>query len=109
LPEVGQVRARWLGLGVMEISSPDYKQIVYVDALIINNWGFAGFNIPVPQNIPAWIIGLNILREKTSIVVFAITHNHGDHVGNLLDCVGNLTKEGINTAVVAQYEFATSY
>lgn len=105
-----QVRVRWLGLGVVELSTPDYRQIVYVDALIINNWGFAGFNIPVPSEYSSMDNWVQYIKEKNpSIVIFAITHNHGDHVGNLLDCIGNLTKEGVNTSVVAQYEFATLY
>ncbi|MEM2337410.1 MAG: metal-dependent hydrolase [Candidatus Bathyarchaeia archaeon] len=107
-----RVRIRWLGLGVVELSTPDYKKIVYIDALIINNWGFAGFNIPVPTEYSSMENWVNYIKGKSpSVVIFTITHNHGDHVGNLLDCVGNLTKDNnnIKVAVVAQYELATLY
>ncbi|MEM4298204.1 MAG: MBL fold metallo-hydrolase, partial [Nitrososphaerota archaeon] len=109
-PEAGQIRVRWLGLGVLELTTPDYKQMVYVDAMIINNWGFGGFKVPVPPEYSSMESWVSYIKEKNpSIVVFAITHNHMDHVGDLVDHVANLTKVGVKVSVVAQYEWAVLY
>src|SRR5215475_13473021 len=43
-----RVSVRWLGGGVVELATPDYKQIAYGDAWIWNNAGWSRFSIPKP-------------------------------------------------------------
>jgi hypothetical protein len=42
----GEVSVRWLGGGVVELATPDYKQIAYGDAWFWSNAGWTRFNIP---------------------------------------------------------------
>src|ERR1051325_7180250 len=44
----GRVSVRWLGGGVAELATPDYKQIAYADAWIWNNAGWSRFNVQKP-------------------------------------------------------------
>jgi hypothetical protein len=43
-----RVSVRWLGGGVVELATPDYKQIAYGDAWIWNNAGRSRFSIEKP-------------------------------------------------------------
>ena len=42
----GRISVRWLGGGVVELATPDYKQIAYSDAWIWNNAGWSRFSVP---------------------------------------------------------------
>src|SRR5205809_3792670 len=44
----GRVSVRWLGGGVAELATPDYKQIAYGDAWFWSNAGWTRFNAPKP-------------------------------------------------------------
>jgi len=44
----GRVSVRWLGGGVVELATPDYKQIAYGDAWFWSNAGWTCFNAPKP-------------------------------------------------------------
>src|SRR3954465_8557711 len=44
----GRVSVRWLGGGVVELATPDYKQIAYGDAWFWSNAGVSCFNAPKP-------------------------------------------------------------
>ena len=44
----GKLLVRWLGGGVVEIATPDYKQIAYGDAWIWNNAGWDRFGVKKP-------------------------------------------------------------
>src|SRR5215475_11219805 len=44
----GRVSVRWLGGGVVELATPDYKQIAYGDAWFWSNAGWSRFNVPKP-------------------------------------------------------------
>ncbi|HEY7254025.1 MAG TPA: hypothetical protein VIG37_26280, partial [Methylomirabilota bacterium] len=46
--KTGTVMVRWLGGGVVELATPDYKQMAYIDAWIWNNAGWTRFNVPKP-------------------------------------------------------------
>ena len=41
----GRISVRWLGGGVAELATPDYKQIAYCDAWIWNNTGWSRFSV----------------------------------------------------------------
>src|SRR5499433_906059 len=43
-----RISVRWLGGGVVELATPDYKQIAYGDAWIWSNDGWSRFSIPKP-------------------------------------------------------------
>ena len=44
----GRFSVRWLGGGIVELATPDYKQIAYGDAWFWNNAGWTRFNVPKP-------------------------------------------------------------
>ena len=44
----GNVSVRWLGGGIAELATPDYKQIAYADAWFWSNAGWTRFNVQKP-------------------------------------------------------------
>jgi hypothetical protein len=44
----GKLTVRWLGSGVVELATPDYKQIAYLDAWVWRNTGWSRFGIQKP-------------------------------------------------------------
>src|SRR6185436_6898590 len=46
----GKISVRWLGGGVVELATPDYKQIAFGDAWVWNNAGWQRFSVPKPRS-----------------------------------------------------------
>ena len=44
----GRAIVRWLGAGIVELASPDYRDLVFVDAWFWSNGGWAAFGVPKP-------------------------------------------------------------
>src|SRR3954465_13194545 len=76
----GKISVRWLGGGVMELATPDYKQIAYADAWVWNNAGWIRFSVPKPpeyatkEGFAQYVAG-----KKAEAVFVLLTHDHGDH------------------------------
>jgi hypothetical protein len=82
----GKISARWLGGGVMELATPDYKQIAYIDAWIWNNDGWSRFNLTKPEEYATKEGFVRYVTGKKPEAVFVLlTHDYGDHMGDYFE------------------------
>ncbi|MDE2565619.1 MAG: MBL fold metallo-hydrolase [Burkholderiales bacterium] len=94
---------RWLGGGVVEIATPDYKQIAYGDAWIWNNAGWSRFGIAKPpeyaskEGFAAYVAG-----KKPEAVFVLLTHDHGDHMGDYFPMLKALVDAGVPVKTTGQ-------
>jgi len=59
------VSVRWLGGGVVELATPDYKQIAYGDAWFWNNAGWSRFSVQSrPSMRRARVYARYVARKK---------------------------------------------
>ncbi len=97
------LKIRWYGGGVYELASSDDKQIVLVDAWIWNNTGFKAFNIDKPAELSsASAYAAHIKARKPDAMVVALTHDHGDHMGDYFELLPALVAAGVNVKTVGQ-------
>jgi L-ascorbate metabolism protein UlaG (beta-lactamase superfamily) len=98
------LKMRWYGGGVYELATPDDKTIVLVDAWIWNNTGFKAFNIDKPAELssPAAYAAHLKGRGPNAAVIVALTHDHGDHMGDYFELLGALVAAGVDVRTVGQ-------
>jgi hypothetical protein len=102
-PTGGRFAARCLGGGVMEVETPDYKQIAYSDAWIWNNAGWSRFSIPKPpeyaskEGFARYVAG-----KKPEAVFVLLTHDHGDHMGDYFEMLEALHGAGVPVMTTGQ-------
>jgi len=97
------LKMRWYGGGVYELATPDDKTIVLVDAWIWNNTGFKAFGIEKPVELAgAAAYARHIKARSPSAVIVALTHDHGDHMGDYFELLGALVAAGIDVKTVGQ-------
>jgi L-ascorbate metabolism protein UlaG (beta-lactamase superfamily) len=97
------LKMRWYGGGVYELATPDDKTIVLVDAWIWNNTGFKAFNIDKPAELSsASAYAAHIKGRAPSAVIVALTHDHGDHMGDYFELLGALQGAGVDVKTVGQ-------
>jgi L-ascorbate metabolism protein UlaG (beta-lactamase superfamily) len=99
----GKISVRWLGGGVMELATPDYKQIAYADAWVWNNAGWTRFSVPKPpeyatkEGFTQYVAG-----KKAEAVFVLLTHDHGDHIGDYFEVLKVLTAAGVPVMTAGQ-------
>jgi L-ascorbate metabolism protein UlaG (beta-lactamase superfamily) len=94
---------RWYGGGVYELASPDDKTIVLVDGWIWTNTGFTAFGIQKPAELAsAAAYAAHIKGRSPNTVIVALTHDHGDHIGDYFELLGVLAAAGIDVKTVGQ-------
>jgi L-ascorbate metabolism protein UlaG (beta-lactamase superfamily) len=99
----GKLSLRWLGGGVVEIATPDYKQIAYHDAWVWNNAGWSRFSVPKPPEYASKDGFVQYVSGKKPDAVFVLlTHDHGDHIGDYFEMLQGLTAAGLPVATVGQ-------
>lgn len=102
-PNAGRISVRWLGGGVTEIATPDYKQIAYDDAWIWNNAGWERFGIRKP---PEYATKEGFVRyvagKKPDAVFILLTHDHGDHIGDYFEMLQGLVAAGVPVMTTGQ-------
>src|SRR6202166_2376053 len=92
-----ELRVRWLGAGVTEISTPDDAAIVLVDAWIWNNSGWTAFNLTKPPELSSAAAYAQHLKGRNPKGVFvALTHDHADHIGDFFELLRALLDAGID-------------
>jgi L-ascorbate metabolism protein UlaG (beta-lactamase superfamily) len=97
------LKIRWYGGGVYELATPDDKSIVLVDAWIWNNTGFKAFNIDKPAELSsAAAYAAHLKGRKPDAVIVALTHDHGDHMGDYFELLGALIAAGVDVKTVGQ-------
>jgi len=99
----GRVSVRWLGGGVVELATPDYKQIAYGDAWFWNNAGWSRFGVPKP---PEYATSEGFARyvsgKRPDAVFVLLTHDHGDHIGDYFEALKVLTDAGVPVMTAGQ-------
>jgi L-ascorbate metabolism protein UlaG (beta-lactamase superfamily) len=99
----GRISVRWLGGGVVELATPDYKQIAYSDAWIWNNAGWSRFSIPKPPEYATKAGFVNYVAGKKPEAVFVLlTHDHGDHIGDYFEMLKGLVDAGLPVMTTGQ-------
>lgn len=99
----GRFSVRWLGGGVVELATPDYKQIAYGDAWIWNNAGWTRFNVQKPpeyatkEGFAKYVAG-----KRPEAVLTLLTHDHGDHIGDYFEMLKGLVDAGVPVMTAGQ-------
>jgi L-ascorbate metabolism protein UlaG (beta-lactamase superfamily) len=98
------LKVRWYGGGVYELASPDDKQIVLVDAWIWNNkFGYTAFGITQPPELSSAAAYAAALKARNpDVVIVALTHDHGDHIGDYFELLKALVDAGIDVKTSGQ-------
>jgi len=92
----GRCSVRWLGGGVVELATPDYKQMAYIDAWIWNNAGWTRFNVPKPPEYASKDGFVQYVKSKSpQAVLVLLTHDHGDHIGDYFEMLQALNAAGV--------------
>lgn len=101
--KVGTIMVRWLGGGVVELATPDYKQMAYLDAWIWNNAGWSRFNIPKPPEYASKEGFVQYVKSKSpQAVLVLLTHDHGDHIGDYFEMLQALSAAGVPVKTAGQ-------
>ena len=99
----GRVSVRWLGGGIVELATPDYKQIAYGDAWFWSNAGWTRFNVPKPAEYSSKEAFAQYVRGKNpDAVLVLLTHDHGDHIGDYFDALKALADAGVPVMTAGQ-------
>ena len=94
--KAGTIMVRWLGGGVVELATPDYKQMAYIDAWIWNNAGWTRFNVPKPPEYASKDGFVQYVKSKSpQAVLVLLTHDHGDHIGDYFEMLEALNAAGV--------------
>ncbi|HEY7518598.1 MAG TPA: MBL fold metallo-hydrolase [Methylomirabilota bacterium] len=102
----GKMSARWLGGGVMELATPDYKQIAYLDAWVWNNAGWDRFGVKKPAEYATRDGFVQYVKGKNpEAVLVLLTHDHGDHIGDYFEVLQGLSGAGVPVMTVGQSDF----
>ena len=97
------VSVRWLGGGVTEIATADYKHIAFDDAWIWNNAGWDRFGVRKPpeyankEGFVRYVAG-----KKPEAVFVLLTHDHGDHIGDYFEMLQALSAAGLPVMTTGQ-------
>ncbi len=98
-----RLSVRWLGGGVVELATPDYKQIAYLDAWVWRNAGWDRFGVRKPPEYATrdgfvqYVAG-----KKPEAVLVLLTHDHGDHIGDYFEVLKGLTAAGVPVKTAGQ-------
>jgi len=105
----GRMTVRWLGGGVAELATPDYKQIAYADAWFWHNSGWTPFNVPRPAEYGSAAAFAEYVRSKNpQAVLVMLTHDHGDHIGDYFESLKALADAGIPVLTTGQSDLMRS-
>jgi L-ascorbate metabolism protein UlaG (beta-lactamase superfamily) len=101
--KAGTITARWLGGGVVELATPDYKQMAYIDAWIWNNAGWTRFSVPKPPEYASKDGFVQYVKSKSpQAVLVLLTHDHGDHIGDYFEMLQALNAAGLPVKTAGQ-------
>jgi L-ascorbate metabolism protein UlaG (beta-lactamase superfamily) len=99
----GRISVRWLGGGIVELATPDYKQIAFGDAWIWGNTGWDRFGLKKPpeyatkEGFAAYVAG-----KKPDAVLVLLSHDHGDHIGDYFAMLKVLVDAGVPVKTTGQ-------
>ncbi|HUA09506.1 MAG TPA: MBL fold metallo-hydrolase [Candidatus Acidoferrales bacterium] len=99
----GKLKMRWFGGGVYELATLDDSAIVLVDAWIWNNTGWSAFNIAKPPELQsAAAYAAHLKARNPQALLVALTHDHGDHMGDYFELLPALVAAGLPVLTVGQ-------
>ncbi|MBV8031287.1 MAG: MBL fold metallo-hydrolase [Betaproteobacteria bacterium] len=99
----GRFSVRWLGGGIVELATPDNKQIAYGDAWFWSNAGWTRFNVQKPPEYSSPEGFAKYVKGKNPDAVFVLlTHDHGDHGGDYMDALKALVDAGVPVMTTGQ-------
>jgi len=99
----GRVSVRWLGGGVVELATPDYKQIAYGDAWFWNNAGWSRFSVQKPpEYATSEGFAKYVAAKSPEAVLVLLTHDHGDHMGDYFETLKVLNAAGVPVMTAGQ-------
>src|SRR5260370_1254463 len=92
----GIVNVRWIGGGVVEVATPDNKQVAYVDAWIWNNAAYGVLKVDRPAEFAsATAFRDYVARKSPDAVLVLLSHDHGDHMGDYFELLKALSDAGL--------------
>jgi L-ascorbate metabolism protein UlaG (beta-lactamase superfamily) len=103
----GRAVVRWCGAGIVELATPDYRQMVFVDAWFWSNNGWSAFGVEKPaeysspEGLAQYVQG-----KRPEAVLLALTHDHADHIGDYFEALTALSRAGLPVKTVAQADMA---
>jgi L-ascorbate metabolism protein UlaG (beta-lactamase superfamily) len=99
----GKLKMRWFGGGVYELSTLDDSAIVLVDAWIWSNAGWTAFGLTKPPELQsAAAFAAHLKSRNPNAVLVALTHDHGDHIGDYFELLPALLNAGLPVMTVGQ-------
>jgi len=99
----GRISVRWLGGGIVELATPDHKQMAYGDAWFWSNAGWSRFNVPKPPEYSSPAGFAQYVKGKNPEAVFMLlTHDHGDHAGDYFESLKALVDAGVPVMTAGQ-------
>jgi L-ascorbate metabolism protein UlaG (beta-lactamase superfamily) len=94
---------RWLGGGIVELATPDHKQMAYGDAWFWHNAGWTRFNVQRPAEYNSAAAFAQYVKGKNAEAVFVLlTHDHGDHAGDYMEALKALVDAGVPVMTTGQ-------
>ena len=99
----GSVMVRWIGGGVVEVASPDNKQLAYVDAWVWNNAAYGVLKVDRPAEFAGPMAFKDYVAAKSpDAVLVLLSHDHGDHMGDYFEMLGALVGGGLPVKTTGQ-------
>ena len=99
----GTLNVRWIGGGVVELATPDNKQLAYVDAWVWNNAAYTVLKVDRPAEFASADAFASYVASKSpDAVLVLLTHDHGDHMGDYFDILKSLSANGLNVKTTGQ-------
>lgn len=99
----GRFSVRWLGGGIVELATPDNKQIAYGDAWFWSNAGWTRFNVQKPPEYSSKeAFAKYVAGKNPAAVLMLLTHDHGDHIGDYFDALAELSRAGVPVMTAGQ-------
>jgi L-ascorbate metabolism protein UlaG (beta-lactamase superfamily) len=98
---------RWCGAGIVELASPEARDLVFVDAWFWSNGGWTAFGLDKPKEYasPDGLVEYVTGKSPGSVLV-ALTHDHMDHIGDYFEALSALRQAGVNVKTVLQADMA---
>jgi L-ascorbate metabolism protein UlaG (beta-lactamase superfamily) len=112
----GTLNVRWIGGGVVEVATPDDKQLAYIDAAMFAPTiapTFDNFHVPRPTEFTSAENFTSYVQSKSpEAVLVLLTHDHADHAGanqqEFFDLLKALSGAGINVKATGQSDLFRS-
>ena len=94
---------RWIGGGVVEVATPDNKQLAYVDAWVWNNAAYGVLKVDKPAEFGSATAFKDYVAAKSpDAVLVLLSHDHGDHMGDYFEMLKTLVGAGLPVKTTGQ-------